>query len=381
MNFEFATAGRIVCGPGSGRAAGPIIAEFGRRALVVTGSQPERVRWLLNSAAAERIEATVFSVPGEPTVELAQAGAAAARAAGCNVIVGCGGGSVLDTAKAVAALVTNLGDIFDYLEVIGHGRPLAAAPLPCIAIPTTAGTGSEVTRNAVLASPAHRLKVSLRSPGMLPRVAIVDPELALGLPRSVTASTGCDALVQLIEPFISSRANPLTDGLCREGLVRAARSLRRVCAAGTDLSAREDMAIASLFGGMALANAGLGAVHGLASPIGGRFEAPHGAVCGILLAPALEVNVRALQAAGRSVERFDEVAQILTGNPSAGASEGIAWIRDLIATLEIPRLSRYGVAEKNAQELGLAALGTSSMKANPIGLSGEQVAEIVRMAL
>ena len=381
MNFEFATAGRIVCGPGASRAAGKIAAEFGRRALVVAGSQPDRVRWLLDLLAAESVAMTVFSVAGEPTAELAQAGAAAARAAGCEVIVGCGGGSVLDAAKAIAALMTNHGDVFDYLEIIGQGRPLTAAPLPCIAIPTTAGTGAEVTRNAVLASPAHRLKVSLRGAGMLPRVALVDPALALGLPRSITASTGCDALVQLVEPLVSSRASPITDGLCREGLIRVARSLRRVCEAGADLSAREDMAVASLLGGLALANAGLGAVHGLASPIGGRFAAPHGAVCGILLAPAMEVNLQALQAAGRSVQRFDEVAQRLTGSPSAKGDEGIAWIRELVAALEIPRLSRYGITAKDADELGLAALGTSSMKANPIGLTAAQVAQIVRQAL
>lgn len=381
MNFEFATAGRIVCGPGSSRGAGKVTAEFGRRALVVTGSQPQRVRWLVDALEAEKLSVTVFAVTGEPTIAVAQAGAAEARTNHCDVIIGCGGGSVLDTAKAVAALATNPGDIFDYLEVIGRGRPLAVAPLPCIALPTTAGTGSEVTRNAVLASPAHRLKVSLRGAGMLPRVAIVDPELALGLPRHLTASTGCDALVQLIEPFVSSRANPITDGLCRDGLTRIARSLRRVCEAGTDAPARADMAVASLFGGLALANAGLGAVHGLASPIGGRFDAPHGAVCGILLAPAMEVNLRAMARAGRSVQRFEEVAQILTGRRSAEAKHGIAWIRELVAVLEIPRLSHYGIAGSDAEELGLAALSTSSMKANPVTLARQEVAEIVRTAL
>jgi len=216
---------------------------------------------------------------------------------------------------------------------------------------------------------------------MLPRVAIVDPELTLNLPRRVTASTGCDALVQLIEPFVSSRANPITDGLCREGLARIARSLRRVCEAGTDLSAREDMAVASLLGGLALANAGLGAVHGLASPIGGRFDAPHGAVCGILLAPTMETNWRALKAAGRSVQRFEEVAQILTGNSAAGALDGFAWVRELIQALEIPRLGSYGITAGEAEALGQAALATSSMKANPIALSGAQVAELVCRSL
>jgi len=381
MKFEFATAGRIVCGLGAARDAGRIATEFGRRALIVCGKDAARADWLVKAIAAAGGSASVFSVAGEPTIAVARDGTERARTERCDVIVGLGGGSALDTAKAVAALLTNQRDIFDYLEVIGRGQPLTEMPLPCIAIPTTAGTGSEVTRNAVLSSPEHRLKVSLRSPMMVPRVAIVDPELAAGLPREITASTGCDALVQLIEPFVSLRANPMTDALCREGLLRVARSLAAVCADGSNLSAREDMAIASLFGGIALANAGLGAVHGLASPIGGRFDAPHGAVCGILLAPALEINLRALRSQGRSVERFDEVARILSGDDAADAAQGIQWVSALVAGLGLPKLSSYGIARSDAPALGEAALGTSSMKANPVALTAADCAEIVQRAL
>ena len=162
--------------------------------------------------------------------------------------------------------------------MIGKGQALASPSLPFIAVPTTAGTGAEVTRNAVLASPEHRVKASLRSPFMLARLAVVDPELTYDLPPAVTASTGLDALTQLIEPYVSSRANPMTDSLCVEGMRRAARSLPRVFADGRDAEARLDMSLASLFGGLALANAGLGAVHGFAAAIGGAFDAPHGAV-------------------------------------------------------------------------------------------------------
>ena len=208
-----------------------------------------------------------------------------------------GGGSALDAAKAIAALTANGGDPLDYLEVVGRGQPLARPSLPFIAVPTTAGTGSEVTKNAVLASPEHGVKASLRSPLMLPRVAIVDPALLAGVPAPVLAASGLDALSQLIEPFLSIRANPVTDGLAREAIPRSAAALRRAYAAGAPAaSRRERLALASLFGGLALANAGLGAVHGFAAPVGGLFEAPHGAVCAALLPAVIRVNARALAA-------------------------------------------------------------------------------------
>src|SRR5207245_11298164 len=212
-------------------------------------------------------------------------------------------------------------ELLDYLEVIGQGRALENASTPFIAMPTTAGTGSEVTRNAVLASPRHRVKVSLRSPFLLPKIALVDPELTYDLPPSITASTGLDALTQLIEPYVSSRANPMTDAVCVDGLRRVARSLRVAFEAGRNAAAaREDMAVASLFGGLALANAGLGAVHGFAGPIGGMFPAPHGAVCAALLPDTMEVNLRALRRRApesETLRRFDEIARILTGRPEA----------------------------------------------------------------
>jgi alcohol dehydrogenase class IV len=212
---------------------------------------------------------TEFQVHGEPTIDVVREGTKAAR--GCEMILGLGGGSVLDTGKAIAALATNPGDVIDYLEVIGKGQPLIHASLPYLAIPTTAGTGAEVTRNAVLESPEQNIKVSLRSPWMLPRLALVDPELTYQLPPDITASSGLDALTQLIEPFVSFKANPMTDAICREGMGHAARSLRRACETSADKASREGMSIASLFGGLALANAALGAVHGFAGPLGGML--------------------------------------------------------------------------------------------------------------
>ena len=228
MRFEFATATRIVFGPGTLNEVGKLAAEMGRRALVVTGRTPARAVPLLERLAAQGLETVTYPVSGEPTVEVVRAGVALAREAGCDLVVGFGGGSVLDAAKAISILLTSGGDPLDYLEVIGRGQPLTRPALPCIAIPTTAGTGAEVTRNAVLASPEHQVKVSLRSPLMLPRLALVDPELTLTLPPAVTASTGLDALTQVIEPYVSNRPNPLVDAACREGLRRAARSLARL---------------------------------------------------------------------------------------------------------------------------------------------------------
>jgi alcohol dehydrogenase class IV len=277
-------------------------------------------------------------------------------------------------------LLTHPADIFDYLEVIGKAQPLKNPPLSCIAIPTTAGTGAEVTRNAVLLSPEHRVKVSLRHAMMLPRVAIVDPQLTDSLPQAVTASTGLDALTQLIEPYVSARANPMTDAVCVEGMKRA-RSLRR--AHTNDPAARDDMCVASLFGGMALANAGLGAVHGFAAPIGGMFDAPHGAVCAALLPHAMEMNLRALRERGPETiaRRFQDVARILTDNPQAGAEDGIAWAAEVCRDLKIPGLRSYGIAEAHAEELCDKAAASSSMKANPVVLTKTELRELLIRSL
>ncbi|NTU66167.1 MAG: iron-containing alcohol dehydrogenase, partial [Chloroflexi bacterium] len=332
MRFEFATANRIIFGRGSIKEAALLAASFGRRALIVVGSTAEQAAFLVDQLKAQQVEAVTFSVSGEPAIETVQAGIIVARDNRCDVIIGLGGGSAIDTGKAIAALLTNPGDPRDYLEVIGRGLPLKHMPLPYIAIPTTAGTGSEVTRNAVLASHEHRVKVSLRSPLMLPRVAIVDPELTYSLPSLITASTGLDALTQLIEPYTCNAPNPLVDAICREGMQRAARSLKRAYQDGGDVAPREDMSIAALFGGMALANARLGAVHGFAGPFGGLFPAPHGMICARLLPFVVEANVRALQTRephSSVLQRYDQVAQLLTGRSAAGASDAIEWLHQL----------------------------------------------------
>jgi alcohol dehydrogenase class IV len=327
---------------------------------------------------------TTFSVSGEPEISTVESGVAVARSGQCDLVIGCGGGSVIDAAKAIAAMLTNDGEPLDYLEVIGRGKALTKPSAPFIAIPTTAGTGSEVTRNAVLASPEHRVKVSLRSPFMLAKVALIDPELTYDLPPAITASTGLDALTQLIEPYVSSRANPLTDGLCREGIVRAARSLRVAFDDGKNKSAREDMALASLFGGLALANAGLGAVHGFAGPIGGMFPAPHGAVCAALLPHVMATNLQAVRQRAPGIgtlQRYEEIGRLLTGNIQATADDGVKWVSELVRLLQIPGLRTYSLRENDVGEVVSKATNASSMKANPIVLTTEELAETLRAAM
>jgi alcohol dehydrogenase class IV len=323
-------------------------------------------------------------VAGEPSVDLVRTGAEYGREEGCDLVIAIGGGSAIDAGKALAAMIANPGDPLDYLEVIGRGQPLPHASAPFIAIPTTAGTGSEVTRNAVLASPEHRVKASLRSASMLPRLAIVDPELTLDLPAAITASTGLDALTQLIEPYLSVRANPMTDLFCTEGIARAATALPRVWENGHDREARAGMAWASLLGGLALANAGLGAVHGFAAPVGCMFPAPHGAICAAVLPHAMAVNLRALNArapASQARRRFDEVARMLTGSLQATASEGVEWITDLCRRLEIRPLRAYGVAGTDIASLVEKAAKASSMKGNPIQLTTGELQEIIAAAI
>jgi len=378
--FEFATAGRIIFGRGTLKGLAHLAPTFGRRATVVTGRNAERAKPILELLGKVGVDAATISISGEPQTSTVQQGVERAREFGTEFVIGFGGGSAIDAAKAIAALLTNHGDIFDYLEVIGKAQPLKHTPLPCIAIPTTAGTGAEVTRNAVLLSPEHRAKVSLRHAMMLPRVAILDPQLTDSLPPAMAASTGLDALTQLIEPYVSARANPVTDAVCIEGMKRA-RSLRRACV--NESTARDDMCVASMFGGMALANAGLGAVHGFAAPIGGMFDAPHGAVCAALLPYAMEINLRALRERGPATIalRFEEVARILTENPQARAEDGITWVSQLCRDLQIPPLRPYGIAEEHVDELCERASVSSSMKANPVVLTKIELRELLTRAL
>jgi len=384
MQFEFATAGRIIFGNGSIKRISEILKLLGHRAMVVCGKNLDRAAALFEQLKKAGAEYFTFQVSGEPTIDIALEGVSLARKEKCDFVIGIGGGSVLDTGKVIAALITNHGELMDYLEVIGLGKKIEKTSSPYIAIPTTSGTGAEVTRNAVLKSEEHHVKVSMRSPLMLPAYAIIDPELTHSMPPSVTASTGLDALTQLIEAFVSKKNNPMTDGICREGIRRAARSLQRAYENGKDSDARADMSLASMFSGIALANAGLGAVHGFAGPWGGMFPAPHGVICARLLPYVMESNIRAIKSRlpdSPILTRFNEIGQILTNNNSAKADDGLIWINSLCEILKVPSLSEFGLKKEDIPAVVEKSKNASSMKGNPIELTDEELMEILMRAI
>ncbi len=377
--FDLALPPRIVFGAGRADELPGLVLERGSRVLVVTGSSPQRVAHLVDPlrSAARTVSTTMATA--EPTLADARDAVEAGLAVDADVVVGIGGGSVIDLAKAAAMLLANGGDPLDYLEVVGEGRPITRPSLPLLAVPTTAGTGAEVTANAVLAVVEHGLKASLRSPLMVPHVALVDPGLTLDCPPAVTASAGMDALTQCLEPYVSNRANPVTDGWAGTGLRAAARGLRAAYADGADLAARSDMSLCSLMGGLALANAKLGAVHGFAGVLGGMSRAPHGAVCAALLAPVCRANLARADAGLRA--RYTDIGRWLTGDAAATAEDGVAWIERTCADLGVAGLAGLGLSEADTAAAVEGAARASSTKGNPVALSDEELAAVFRAAL
>jgi alcohol dehydrogenase class IV len=383
MRFEFATATRILFGKGVINEVGKAAQGLGKNALIVTGASTKRCNPLTEQLIEHGVDYQLYSVPAEPTVSIVEEGKLFAKGEECDLVIGFGGGSALDAGKAIAVLAANPGEVYEYLEVIGQNKPLPKPSLPYIAIPTTAGTGTEVTRNAVLGSKEHRVKVSLRSPTMLPCMAIVDPQLTYDLPAQITAFSGMDALSQLIEPLVSIQSNPITDGFCLEGIKRVSRSLERAWHNGGNVNAREDMSLASLLSGLALANAKLGAVHGFAGPLGGMFEAPHGAICARLLAPVISVNIRALKERhpqSKSLARYHEISRMLTGDVNARLEECVDWIQGIADRLEIPPLRNWGIDENEFGVIIEKAAVASSMAGNPVELRADEMKVILQMA-
>jgi len=383
VNFEFATSTRIIFENGSFSKVPDLIKEFGSKVLIVSGINKNLAYQLSESLSELNILSEIFSIHSEPTISDIEQGTELARKTLCNVVVGIGGGSAVDSAKAIAALVPNQGELTDYLEIIGKGRKLENEPLPFLAIPTTAGTGAEVTKNSVIKSTEHNVKVSLRSDLMYPKLAVVDPELTLTMPPHLTATTGVDALTHLLETFVSNQSNPFIDMLCREGMKRISTSLELAFNDGNNLEARESMAMASMLGGMALANVKLGAVHGFAGPLGGIYSIPHGAVCACLLPAVMEVNIEALknQKQQELLIKYNEVARILTGNKSAVAKDGAIWVKILVKKLQIPSLSDFHISTESFSELIEKAKNASSMKGNPVELNNDQLYDILIKSL
>lgn len=382
MEFSFQTAAQILFGSGRRRELASLAIELGRAPLIITGRDSARAEFLIEGFRQRGVEPLVAGVHREPTVADVIGLTESARAEQRDVVVAMGGGSVIDAGKAVAALLENPGHPLEYLEVVGAGRPLTRVSLPMIAVPTTAGTGAEVTKNAVLDVPEKSVKVSLRSSSMLPSVALLDPELTLSVPPDVTRATGFDALTQVIEPFLSCAATPMTAAICREGIARGISALERVCLDGSDIQARENMMMTSLFGGMALANAKLGAVHGIAGPLGGTSHAPHGALCAALLPSSLRVNLRALRARGdpKYLERFRELGVILSGRFDATADDAVQVVEELAVRLGVLSLGQLGVSRETARGVIPMAMRASSMKGNPVALSEEELLELLESA-
>lgn len=384
-SFELSTAARIVFGAGSVRMLPAWLAEQrAQHVLLVTGQSGARSTALSESAEALGIRVTRFAVASEPSVELVRLGSALCAESAVDAVLSFGGGSAIDAGKAIAALASNGGDPLDYLEVVGKGAPLTRAPLPFAAVPTTAGTGAEVTRNAVLSVKQHGVKASLRSPLMLPRLAVIDPDLLREAPSHVLRASGLDALSQLIEPFVSCKHNPISDALAQKGIEHSRRSLRTAVLHTAGESERDDLALASLLGGLCLANSGLGAVHGFAAPAGGMFEAPHGAVCAALLPHVLAVNLRALQTRapdGAMLARYTQLAGLLTGHSTARAEDGVVFLSELCDALSVPGLSAYGMREADLSVLVDKAEKASSMRGNSLVLTRDELLEIASLSL
>lgn len=378
--FEFVTADRIVFGNGAVEKIKSIAQKFGRHALLVCGSGSVPIERISSKLREAGISFDLFRVEIEPEIDIIESGLSLAVASKCEFVIGYGGGSVLDTAKAISALMTNDGDVMDYLEVIGGGKKIENPAAPMIALPTTAGTGTEVTRNAVISSTEHHVKVSMRSPLMIPTVAIIDPELTVTMPPSVTASTGMDALTQVIEGYVSNKANPMTDALAKEGIQRGSRSLLQAYQNGKDLQARYDMALTSLFGGLVLGNSGLGAVHGFAGPIGGMFNAPHGSICASLLPSVMKYNaieLSKLDGVQDIQSKYEDIAKWVTGDPQAGIEDGIQWIEYLAREMNIPGLKEIGIKQDDFNRIIQKSMEASSMKNNPVKLSEKNLLKIL----
>ena len=375
--FRFLTAGDIRCGRGAAQEAAEAVLGFGQNVVLVIGGNPGRSAWLRTALEWAGARVTLFSCPSEPDVALIDQGVAAARGAKAQVVVALGGGAVIDAGKAIAALVPATRPLEDHLEVVGQCLPLDHAPLPFVALPTTAGTGAEVTKNAVIGVPAAGRKVSLRDDRMLADLAIIDPALSDDAPRRVTLASGLDAITQVIEPYICRKANPLTDALCRDAIPRGLVALTALMR-GESSDARDDMAWVSLCGGLALANAGLGAVHGLAGPIGGLTGAPHGAVCGRLLPFVLDRNAQG--ATGQLATRLAEIRGWIAQAFDCPPSDATQALADWSAQSGLPGLSEMGVQSADFATLAEAALAASSMKANPVDLSQDDLIAILQQA-
>ncbi len=379
MGFSIQTPAQVLFGRGMKEQAEGQIAGFGPRGVLVHGSNPDRAMWLTAALRAKGCEVLTLVCGQEPSLPMLEAALAMARPFAPGWVAALGGGAALDMGKALAALIPSRSETMDHLEVVGRGLPLLDAPLPFIALPTTAGTGAEVTKNAVIGLPDHRRKVSLRDDRMLARLAIVDPSLTDNCPWAVTLASGMDAVVQVIEPYLSSRANDYTDALALPSIARGIKALQRL-SQGEDAAARDELAWVSLCGGLALANSGLGAVHGLAGPIGGMSPAAHGSVCAVLLGPVLAMNFRRANPGSKAAQRLQQIFSILAGCLGCRPDDAPIALAEWLSSLGLVGLDDQGLNPADHRVLAQAALTASSMKANPVALTEADLLEILSQA-
>lgn len=373
--FSLLTPTEIVFGRGHIGQLNERAATLGARALVVHGRNPDRLAGVFESLKDIDVAQTL-PVAKEPELSTLTAAIAQGKSLGVDLVIGIGGGSVMDSAKVLAAMLPSQSELMNHLEVVGDGLPLSARRLPLILVPTTSGTGAEVTRNAVIDIPDAKRKVSLRDKQLLPDLALVDPALTDCCPRSVTLHSGLDAVTQVIEPYLSSRANLFTDLLCREAIPKGLRALKQLMHEESE-EARDALAQVSLFGGLALANSGLGVVHGIAGPLGGLCGAPHGAICGALLPAGIAANRDAVESAEHKA-RIDQVIGWIAEVFDTSRAEALPRFRQWIVESGLPGLAAIGVKEEQIQAAAQAAASSSSMKANPVVLPSATIERIMR---
>ncbi len=383
MKMDFSSAGRIIFGNEKIRELPGILKNFGSRVLILRSRSALGIDEIVDSLHKKGLSCTEVAISGEPDIDVVNQTTSLARKNNCEVIVSIGGGSVIDTGKAVSALISNSGGIMDYLEVVGKGLPLSNPAVPFVAVPTTSGTGSEVTKNAVVSVPEKSVKVSMRSKDMLPDVALIDPVLTYSVPPDITALTGMDAFTQVLEPYVSNQANDFVDILCRDAIPRAAKYLPIAFHEGKNTEARENMAWVSLMGGLALANAKLGAVHGFAGPLGGMYHQAHGRICASLLPAVMKKNIELLgekEEGEAYIKRYKDIAIWITGNPQAMPEDIVEYLESLKRELKIPSLADIGIRKDDYPKIVEKAQKSSSMKGNPIRLSPEEMIDILNLA-
>lgn len=388
VKFSFARIPPIRFGEGTLSCLPEKVRLFGTQCLLVTGSASlqtsgrlDRVLKLLKKA---HIAVYPVSIAGEPSPEFVDSTVNEYKGRGIEVVVSIGGGSVIDAGKAISAMLPTGNSVTDYLEVVGT-KTHDGCKVPFIALPTTAGTGSEATKNAVLSRTGKEgFKRSLRHDNFVPDIAIIDPELAVGTPREITASTGLDALTQLVESFVSTEASPMTDALAWSGLEKFKASFMPLCNGARDESShRASMAYAALMSGITLANAGLGVVHGIASPLGSLFGIPHGIACGTMLATAVKATIQKLVAEGGdfSLKKYARIGALFTGCEVRETGRACERLVELLAQwteqLNMPRLSSYGVQREDFP----AIIEQSGNKNNPAKLTHEEIAAMLAQRL